>query len=329
MVELSTATQPMSDAEISTMRRARMLRGALGADVLTALADDDIVEIMLNPDGKVFFESHLHGMYDSGARFTPDEANRLVATIAGHSDKLLTVETPELSTVLENYDKARIQAYGPPVTAAACFTIRKRPKHIYPLDSYIDKSIISESHANAVRQAIDAHDNIIIAGGTGSGKTTFTNAIIAAIVEQTPRDRCGIIEDTAELKCTAENHFSFLTNPLLKITMADLVRASLRSRPDRIIVGEVRGGEALDLLKAWNTGNPGGVATIHANNAASVVQRLDNLAREAQSSSQLDLIAITVNLIVHITGKGLHRRVKEVVRVDGLNTAGAISLRPV
>lgn len=177
--------------------------------------------------------------------------------------------------------------------------------------------MLSKIHYEVISRAIEERKNILIVGGTGSGKTTFANAIIDGIVNKCPHDRLIIIEDTNEIQCTAKNHVILRAND--KISMLLLLKAVMRLRPDRILVGEVRGGEALALLKAWNTGHPGGIATIHANNALAGLNRLEQLIAEISISPMQTLIAEAVNIVVFIKKNKTGREIKEVIEVLGFD----------
>ncbi len=181
--------------------------------------------------------------------------------------------------------------------------------------------------AELLRKAIDERRNIVIAGGTGSGKTTLAAALINEMVARSdPNERYVIIEDTLEIQCRARNLVQLHTADSADMTR--LVRTTMRLRPDRIIIGEVRGGEALALLKAWNTGHPGGVTTAHSNGAAAALTRLSSLVQEAGVPPQPELIAETINLLVFIVRTPKGRRVKEVVRVEGYEARTGFTLIP-
>ena len=154
-----------------------------------------------------------------------------------------------------------------PVVARPAFAIRKRPEMLFTLADYVEGGMMSASQAQTIPTAAEERQNLLIVGGTGSGKTTLANAILA--VPAFAGDRVVLIEDTAELQCSAADQIQMLTKRREPpVTMTDLVRDSLRCRPDRILIGKVRDDPALDLLKAWNTGHSGGLATLHANSAA-------------------------------------------------------------
>ena len=163
--------------------------------------------------------------------------------------------------------------------------------------------------------------NILVAGGTSSGKTTFVNALIRELLEIAPHDRLIVIEDTQELQCATTNKQSFVASG--GVTMQKLLKTAMRYRPDRIIIGEVRGGEALDLLKSWNTGHPGGLATAHANNAAAALLRLEQLISEVSVTPMQALIAEAVNVVVYMQEFGrLGRQVTEIIQVTGYGREG-------
>jgi type IV secretion system protein VirB11 len=205
------------------------------------------------------------------------------------------------------------------VVRAPSFAIRKRALRIMNLARYVVDGILTEDQAEFLQQAVRERQNIVVVGGTSTGKTTLANALLDEIAET--RDRVLILEDTVELQCRSDDHVGMRTEPGIS-TMADLVRATLRLRPDRIVVGEVRGAEALDLLKAWGTGHPGGIATVHAGSAAGALTRLEQLVQEVSMTVPRALIAETVNVIVFIAGRGRARRVREIARVIGYDSQG-------
>jgi type IV secretion system protein VirB11 len=206
--------------------------------------------------------------------------------------------------------------------------MRKPAQVLYTIDDYVRDDILHDAHAQVLRDAIDERLNIVVAGGTGSGKTTLAGALINEMVERSdPNERYVIIEDTLEIQCRAQNLVQLHTADGADMTR--LVRTTMRLRPDRIIIGEVRGAEALALLKAWNTGHPGGVTTIHANSARAALTRLSSLVQEAGVPPQPELIAETINLLVFIVRSSAGRRVTEVVRVGGYNARDGFALTPV
>jgi type IV secretion system protein VirB11 len=222
----------------------------------------------------------------------------------------------------------RFEGLLPPVARKPCCVMRKPAQVLYTLNDYVRDRILSEAHGDVLRSAIDQRRNIVIAGGTGSGKTTLAGALINEMVERSdPNERYVIIEDTLEIQCRAKNLAQLHTAEGADMTR--LVRTTMRLRPDRIIIGEVRGAEALALLKAWNTGHPGGVTTIHANSGKAALTRLSSLVQEAGVPPQPELIAETINLIAFIVRSTNGRHVTELVEVGGHDPRNGFKLRPI
>jgi type IV secretion system protein VirB11 len=218
----------------------------------------------------------------------------------------------------------RFEGVLPPISTGPCFSIRKPAARVYRLIDYVRDGIMAPETARMLAAAAVERRNILVAGGTSSGKTTLANALLAEIAAF--GERVILIEDTRELQCAAPDTVALRTRPGV-VAMADLVRSTLRLRPDRIIVGEVRGAEALDMLKAWNTGHPGGIATVHANSAASALHRLEQLVQEAVVAVPRRLIAEAIDLVLFIEGRGTGRRIGAVLRVEGLDPSGDYALR--
>lgn len=284
----------------------------MGREVVDALSDDNVIEIMLNPDGSMWIEKLGTPMYKLSRHTCSAQA--AIHTVASYLNTTVTVENPILECELPICG-SRFEALVPPIVSQASFTIRKKAKSVFTLSNYVDKEIITQAQKELLEEMTKTHKNILIAGGTGSGKTTLTNAIIEAIVNFTPEDRIIIIEDTAEIQCTAMNFKILRSNT--NTTMNTLLKATMRLRPDRILVGEVRGGEALTLLKSWNTGHPGGVATVHANSANGALTRIEQLVAEATNADSRAIIAEAIDVIVFIAKTATGRKVQEVIEVKG------------
>ncbi|HEY6927715.1 MAG TPA: P-type conjugative transfer ATPase TrbB, partial [Steroidobacteraceae bacterium] len=240
-----------------------MLRTAMGPAIAKALEDPDVVEVLLNPDGSLWLDRLGAGRAPTGVRLTAQDAERIIRLVAAHLRLEVHAGAPIISAELPETGE-RFEGVLPPVTRAPTFAIRKRTAGVVPLAQYVVDGVLTESHALALRQAVHERRNILIAGGTSTGKTTLANALLQEMART--GDRVIVIEDTVELQCTADDHVPMRTKRGVA-SMTELVRSTLRLRPDRIVVGEVRGAEALDLLKAWGTGHPGGLATIHAGSA--------------------------------------------------------------
>ncbi len=301
-------------------RKRAALRQALGPVIAGALADRCVVEVMVNPDGKIWVDRVGEGRSFTGERLASADADRILRLLADHAGEVVGRDNPRVSATLPGTGE-RFQGMTLPVVAGPCFSIRKRPEVIFTLDDYVSQGVMTAVMADELRRAILAKENILIAGGTGSGKTTLANALLAEPAFSA--DRIVLIEDTAELQCSAPDRIEMLTRRTEPVvTMADLVRDTLRLRPDRIIIGEVRDGSALDLLKAWNTGHPGGLATIHANSAKEGLQRLEELIGEVTDRIPHHAIAQAIQLIVHIERAQGPRRLKALSRVLGWSAEG-------
>jgi P-type conjugative transfer ATPase TrbB len=313
------------------------LKRELGEQVLALLHDERTEDIILNPDSSLWVKR-------MGTGFTvvdgipPAQVSNALSTIAAWRGTVLNHEHPILETELP-IDGSRFEGIVPPVVREPIFAIRLRPRRIFQLDEYEARGILTakddplnrvrrhddflsairgRSHAEIIRAALRAKKNILVVGSTGSGKTTFVNACLDALASLTPHDRVISIEDTTELQCPVKNYLDL--RAVGKVTMLECLRACMRLKPTRIVVGEVRGAEAHTLLKAWNTGHPGGLATIHANDAMSGLIRLESLVAEATSAPQQTLIAEAVDLVIFIDEEPdlpAGRKVREVLLATG------------
>jgi P-type conjugative transfer ATPase TrbB len=310
--------KPVGNLAVVADRQIRMLRSAMGPAIAGALADPEVIEVLLNPDGSLWFDRHGAGRTHSGTFLRPADAERIIRLVAAHVHVDVHAQAPILSAELPETGE-RFEGILPPVVRAPAFSIRKRAGRVFSLDAYVESGILSEEIARILRQAVLERENILIAGGTSTGKTTLVNALLQEIAAT--HDRVIVLEDTVELQCVADDHAALRTKPGIA-SMAQLVRCTLRLRPDRIIVGEVRGAEALDLLKAWGTGHPGGIATVHAGSAAGALTRLEQLIQEVVVTVPRALIAETIHLIVFMEGRGHLRRISEILRVRGLSPEG-------
>ncbi|ESW62934.1 conjugal transfer protein TrbB [Mesorhizobium sp. LSJC277A00] len=291
-----------------------MLRTALGPAIARYLDDAGIVEVMLNPDGRLWIDRLSEGLSDTGERLSAADGERIVRLVAHHVGAEVHAGAPRVSAELPETGE-RFEGLLPPVVAAPAFAIRKPAVAIFTLEDYVAAGIMSAQQADALRQGVANRANILVAGGTSTGKTTLINALLAEVAKTA--DRVVIIEDTRELQCAAPNLVAMRTKDGVA-SLSDLVRSSLRLRPDRIPVGEVRGSEALELLKAWGTGHPGGLGTIHAGSAIGALRRMEQLIQEAVVTVPRALIAETIDLVAVLSGRGSARRLSELARVDGL-----------
>lgn len=313
-----------SRKSVAVERGTRMLRTALGPAVARFLDDPAIVEVMLNPDGRLWIDRLASGLADTGEQLSATDGERIIRLVAHHVGAEVHSSAPRVSAELPGTGE-RFEGLLPPVVAAPAFAIRKPAVAVFSLADYVATGIMSDAQAEALRRAVTERQNILVAGGTSTGKTTLTNALLAEVART--GDRVVLIEDTRELQCAAPNLVALRTRDGV-VSLSELVRSSLRLRPDRIPIGEVRGAEALDLLKAWSTGHPGGIGTIHAGTAIGALRRLEQLIQEAVVTVPRALIAETIDVIAVLSGRGSARRLAELVHVTGLGTTGDYVLAP-
>ena len=299
-----------------------MLRTALGPAIARFLEDPKVVEVMLNPDGRLWIDRLSEGLSDTGERLSPADGERIVRLVAHHVGAEVHAGTPRVSAELPETGE-RFEGLLPPVVTAPAFAIRKPAVAVFTLDDYVATGIMTKTQAAVLQSAVASRQNILVAGGTSTGKTTLTNALLAEVAKT--GDRVVLIEDTRELQCTAPNLVALRTKDGVA-SLSDLVRSSLRLRPDRIPIGEVRGGEALDLLKAWGTGHPGGIGTIHAGTALGALRRMEQLIQETVVTVPRVLIAETIQLVAVLAGRGSARRLAELTRAEGLGPDGDYAL---
>lgn len=305
-------------------RGARMLRTALGPAISGWLDDRSVIEVMLNPDGRLWVDRLSVGIADTGERLSSADGERIVRLVAHHVGVEVHAGAPRVSAELPEGGE-RFEGLLPPVVAAPTFAIRKPAVAVFTLDDYATAGIMTAAEATALAIAFADHRNILVAGGTGTGKTTLANALLAEVTKAA--DRVVLIEDTRELQCAAPNMVAMRTKDGVA-SLSDLVRSALRLRPDRIPIGEVRGPEALDLLKAWGTGHPGGIGTIHAGSALGALRRMEQLILEAVVTVPRALIAETIDVVAVLVRDGHGRRLAELARIDGLDAAGDYRIIP-
>ena len=296
----------------------------MGIDVAAWLEDPAVVEVMLNPDGHLWIDRLSEGLADTGVELSAADGERIVRLVAHHVGAEVHAGSPRVSAELPGTGE-RFEGLLPPVAAAPVFAIRKPAVAVFTLEDYVRAGIMPDDAAAALCDAITSRANILVAGGTSTGKTTLTNALLAEVAKSS--DRVVLIEDTRELQCLTPNLVALRTKDGVA-SLSDLVRSSLRLRPDRIPIGEVRGAEALDLLKAWGTGHPGGIGTVHAGSALGALRRLEQLIQEAVVTVPRVMIAETIDLIAVLSGRGSARRLSELARVEGLNATGDYQIEP-
>lgn len=294
------------------------LRFACGELILNALENSNVVEIMLNPDGKLWIEEYGKDQEYLG-EIQEENARLILSLVASALDLTVNANTP---IVEGNFplDGSRFEGTYPPVVAKPSFSIRKKANKIIKLEEYLTNGVITQEVIEIIKTAVIERKNIVVAGGTSSGKTTFVNAVIDILSELCPKDRLLILEDTPELQSASENTVFFRTNDLAEVTMQTLTKVCMRYAPKRIIVGEVRDKAALELLKAWNTGHPGGIGTLHANSAEEALMRLEELVEEAGNGEKRKLIGRAVDLVVFMEKtKDNTRKLSKIIEVKQFN----------
>ncbi|SDU23063.1 P-type conjugative transfer ATPase TrbB [Nitrosomonas ureae] len=284
-------------------------------EILSALQDPETVEIMVNADGRIWQEKLGQKIQHIG-NIQAAQVEAVIKTVAGFHGK----EINRFNPIIEGefpLDNSRFAGQLPPIVTAPTFAIRKKAIKIFTLEQYVETGVLLPRHRDVIKEAVRKHRNILVIGGTGSGKTTLINAIIDEMVQSDPNERIFILEDTGEIQCAAQNFVQYHTT--LDVNMTQLLKTTLRMRPDRILVGEVRGAEALDLLDAWNTGHEGGAATLHANDAMSGLTRLESLISRNPSAPKeiMPLISEAVDMVVHITRTPHGRKIQQIIEVQG------------
>ncbi len=316
-METNEAVTPI--AKVSDQRRLEMLETAL-RPIIEYLDDKDIIEIMLNPDGRLWIERAGEAKHEVEPVLSAQHAERAIRLIASAMGLVINHDNPSLAATLPRW-RCRVQAMLPPIVSAPSFSMRKPASRVFTLDDYAQTRIITAAQSSLIRDAVLARKTIVVSGGTGSGKTTFANALLKVVAQGS--NRVYIVEDNRELQCDAKNKVEVFTTSTY--SMRDAIFDALRMAPDRIIIGEVRDGAALDMLKAWNTGHPGGIATVHANNPAMTLNRLCQLIEENNMIAPRDFVAEAVDLIVHLSRDPSHpagRRLSGLVQVEGLTASG-------
>ena len=297
-------------------RQMAMLKREMGAEIFECLKDPDVENICLNgTDNQVRVNRRGSG-WSVLMTMGKSQANSFISTVASLSDKIINDRQPTIEARLP--DGNRFTGYLGSIATGPGFSIRRRAAVIHTLADYVASETLSPEHHTLIVRAVKQRLNIIVAGDTGTGKTTLTNAILHTISEITPDHRLLIMEDTPELQCASENHELFVST--VHFGLEDIIKLSLRSIPDRLIVGEIRDGVAAwALLNAWYTGHAGGLSTLHATDGEGVLERLEIiLNREGSASGKM--IASVCNLIVFIEKNQptkSKRRVTELLFVKG------------
>lgn len=306
----------------------RNLDVLLGTEVVELLHRPDITEIYVNDDGYIWYNSHEEGKVKSDIILSPENVQAVIELAAGQDGKIVNEDIPSLSTEIRGYG-CRFQGEIPPIVRNPQFNIRKKATRIFTLDDYVNNGTLSAKYADYLKKAIADRKNILVVGGTGTGKTTFLNAVLDSIAKISPYHRIISLEDLPELQCPADDYSPMFTKQDtgsggIKYNMTRLLADCMRRSPDRIVVGEVRDGAAYTMLKAWNTGHEGGACTVHANSAEQGLTRIKSLAQEDPDAAGdiKELIGEAIDIVVSIVhvdlgGGRKGRRINDVIEVNG------------
>ena len=309
-------TELTKTSEEVIRRNLEKLRREMGEEIRKAMDNPQVIEIMLNPDGSVWTDEIGVGM-NFLCSMSAVNALQMLGTVAHMLGTVINYHNPVVEGELPG-DGSRVEGVIPPIVPNPSFNIRKKASAIFSLTEYVNSGRATDEDIQILSEAISTRKNILVVGGTGTGKTTFVNAIINEMKILTPKHRLLILEDTLELQCSMENFVSMRTSS--DKSMQDLLKVTMRQRPDRIIIGEVRGKEALDMLKAWNTGHPGGVCTVHANDARAGLLRIEQLISEVSQSPMKELIAEAIDVIAFLVrDPHIGPKLSELVAVDGIH----------
>ena len=309
-------TEITKTSEEVIRRNLEKLRREMGEEIRKAMDNPQVIEIMLNPDGSVWTDEIGVGM-NFLCSMSAVNALQMLGTVAHMLGTVINYHNPVVEGELPG-DGSRVEGVIPPIVPNPSFNIRKKASTIFSLTEYVNSGRATDEDIQILSEAISTRKNILVVGGTGTGKTTFVNAIINEMKILTPKHRLLILEDTLELQCSMENFVSMRTSS--DKSMQDLLKITMRQRPDRIIIGEVRGKEALDMLKAWNTGHPGGVCTVHANDARAGLLRIEQLISEVSQSPMKELIAEAIDVIAFLVrDPHIGPKLSELVAVDGIH----------
>lgn len=295
------------------------LRHSCGPLFMNSLEDPEVIEIMLNPDGSLWIERYGQD-HERIGEIALAQSRLVLSQVASALELTVNAEHPIVEGEFP-LDGSRFEGTFPPIVGPGpSFSLRKKASRVFTLEEFMAACSITARVIEIIHEAVQRRLNIVVVGGTSSGKTTFVNAVIDAIYRLTPSHRLLILEDTAELQSQSPNAVFFRTSVLANVDMRKLAKVSMRYAPKRILVGEVRDAAALEMLKLWNTGHPGGVSTFHADSAEEALPRLEELVEEAGLGPKQNLIGRAVDLVVYMEKTpDNQRRISEIIKVNGFN----------
>jgi len=314
------ATAPVSQYDARVMDKLRRELGFM----LPFLEEENVQEILVNPNGAVFVDRAGQDRVLEGYVAASKIAS-LLATVASSLNTTISRERPYIDGVLI-LDGSRISGEIPPTVTAPSMRIRKHAKLVAPLSYFVETGTMTQVQLEAIQAAIKAKRNIVIVGSTGSGKTFLANSVLRELSELCPADRVITMEDTAELRLSSADSLSWVTSPEVDLQL--MLKRVLRATPDRIVIGEVRGGEAYQLLKMWGTGHGGGLCTIHSDKGAlDGLARLERMCGESPEVVGMgrswiqQLVGDVVHLLINITKESGGRTIPRHVSVSGFDEA--------
>lgn len=297
-------------------RIALAIRQTIGSEMVNLLEDDSVIEIMRNANGSLCIERLGCDIEESSINLSDRAAESFIKLLASSANEVCNEKNPSIALKIP-YWRARFQGLLPPVVESPSFSIRKHNRQVFKLEDYLAKGELSQRHYDCLIQAVRERHNIIISGGTGSGKTTLANAILGKMIDT--KDRIITVEDTPELYIKSKNSQQIFTKDHVGYDSRKALKDILRLRPDRIVLGELRDGACLDLIKAWNTGHSGGLTTVHANSCELALRRIESLIAEVSITIPRELIAQTVHVVIQVQRQGAKRNVSEIKRLSGLD----------
>lgn len=310
--------------ESASLRAQRIL----GEEFMTLWDDPAVRELYVNSDGQVWTNRSGVGRRRSGLVLDEVAVLKFLGAVAAYRKETLTPEKPSLQAAMPEarFAGARLQGYIPPRAPGPGFNLRKHTADVPPLRSYLDRGALTFDGFDLLLESIDTRRNILVAGGTFSGKTTFLCALIAAMAERWPSHRLLIVEDTPEIQCTAEDFVLYRTLPGEEMGPV-INREVMRLTPERIICGEFRDRAAYYCADLWTTGHPGGAASMHAETVDGALARMDMLMLDGRKGSFARLIAMAVDLVVVLERGGVGGHVADLALVDGLDARGRFRVR--
>ncbi len=313
-----------------TVSKNPSLDAYVGPGLASLMNREDITEMYVNDDGYIWYESNREGKVKSDIHLSPEVIRGFIEMVAGDSGKVANDDICSVSTEIRGYGY-RFQGELPPIVRNPQFNIRKKATRIFTFADYVNNGTMKPEFKAFLERAVADRKNILVVGGTASGKTTFLNALLETVVTINPKHRIISLEDLPELQCSAQDYSPMFTKQDIgqsgvKFDMTRLLMDCMRRAPDRIVVGEVRDKCAYTMLKAWNTGHPGGACTVHADTAHSGLLRIESLSLEDPDCPKdikvlRTLIGEAVDVVVSIVNvrfkdgtKG--RRVNEILCLD-------------